>query len=382
MAFERPSAAAATDTTGILLVDDDPGILETLVDIFEDMGYEADTAATGAQALEKLGGRFFNLALLDIQLPDMQGTELLAQVRERQPETVCIMATGNASLPTAVESLNRGAYAYLQKPIEVPEVKATVRRALQQQRLELENRALLLELQDVARTLSQSFLTEPPKTPQLEIGYRFETKFELASFGGDYFDFIEFSPERIGIAIGDVSGKGLPAHKYAVMAKHVLRAYALENSSPRWVIGRVNHALFTQMSDEFITLTYGVLDLAGRSFTYTNAGHPPPILYHPGRDELKELAPTGGMVGALPRMEFHEATVPFEPGSLLVMFTDGVTEARTGQAMLESSGVEAVVRANATRSATEIASAIFERAYEFAGGVLKDDVAIVVIRSA
>ncbi|MCC2670429.1 MAG: domain/GAF domain/HD domain protein, partial [Armatimonadetes bacterium] len=147
-----PSAASATpaiEPVSILLVDDDPGILETLVEIFEDMGFYAGTASTGSQALALMRKRAFNLALLDIRLPDMEGTELLTQARQLQPSMKCVMATGNTTLQYAVDSLNQGAYAYLLKPVDVPTVKDTVRRALDQQRLELQNR-LLLDITDAA----------------------------------------------------------------------------------------------------------------------------------------------------------------------------------------------------------------------------------------
>src|SRR4051812_35772179 len=157
------SGTSAEDQISILLVDDDPGILETLVDIFEEMGFQTETASTGRQALAKIRQRFFNLALLDIRLPDMQGTELLARARELQGDMQCIMATGNASLPTALDSLNEGAYAYLEKPIELPHVKATVRRALEQQQLQLSNRRLLNQLQALGEITTAALATLEPR---------------------------------------------------------------------------------------------------------------------------------------------------------------------------------------------------------------------------
>jgi phosphoserine phosphatase RsbU/P len=529
-------APVRREDVNILLVDDDPGILETLVDIFEDMGFQAETAMTGAQALAKMQARPFNLALLDIRLPDMQGTELLAHARRLQPDIKCVMATGNASLPSAVESLNEGAYAYLQKPIEVPHVKTTVRRALEQQQLERLTQRLLSQLQalgditdaalatleldellarileksvfyhhadggviylldaaaenllprmthgqvpdggplslgeglagysvqrgeivtasgddlrvdpipqreigasvaaplrsrnrligairldrhserpfageelellrlfaeragvlvdnarlydqerHLARTLAESFLSKTPARDDIEVASYYQPAAEVALIGGDYFDFLEIDEHRMGVVIGDVCGKGLAAAIYTAKAKDMLYAYARENPSPQWVITRLNHALHSQMSEEcmFITMIYGILDSRTGTFTYTNAAHPPPILYHPRSGELIELKTTGGMVGALEDMEFTQNSVQLEPGSVLAMFTDGVTEARTDNTMLESEGVQEVVRAHASGSAEEIASAIFNRALQFASGVLKDDVAIVVIRN-
>jgi len=161
------AAAPAIEPVSLLLVDDDPGILETLAEIFEDMGYRAHTASTGNQALALLRDRSFNLALLDIRLPDMAGTELLSQARLLQPSMKCVMATGSTTLQYAIDALNEGAYAYLLKPVDVPNVKDTVRRALEQQRLELQNQLLLditdatlatMELEELLATVLGKFV--------------------------------------------------------------------------------------------------------------------------------------------------------------------------------------------------------------------------------
>src|SRR5262249_18037811 len=153
------------------------------------------------------------------------------------------------------------------------------------------------------------------------------------------------------------------------MAKYMLRAYAMEDPSPASVLGRLNRSLYSQMSEDcmFITMVYGVLDTRTGEFTYVNAAHPHPLIYHAGRDEMSELATTGGMVGALPTMEFHERQTRLDPGAVLLLFTDGVTEARTGEEMLESQGVQEVLRTVATRSARAICEAVRRRAEEFSG---------------
>jgi DNA-binding NtrC family response regulator len=124
----------------ILVVDDDPAALETLVDIFwSEMGYRAETAATGRQALQKIESQFFNIALLDLRLPDMKGTELLTQLRALHPDTFCIITTGYASMDSSIEAVNRGAYAYIEKPLNIANVTTTVQAALEKQQLERQN---------------------------------------------------------------------------------------------------------------------------------------------------------------------------------------------------------------------------------------------------
>lgn len=528
----RP-APAADQQVSILLVDDEVAALETLAEIFEDMGFHAETASTSRQALAKIENRFYNVALLDIKLPDMEGTELLGHVRRLQPEMKCIMVTGDGSLEAAVKSVKEGAYWFLRKPIDVPYVEAVVRRALEQQSLELlaqglveheglqerlsliadylvrvtgvsrcaiwllaqnafepqyvtgvneeERRrllgadigldeltpllrrildggratavsdtstemllpgptlerwgvhsSLLLPLQsggriigmaalseplqprefsddqvrqaqtiaymaavaiqqaqtieeerDTLRILAESFLGKPPTRPEIEVAKRYEPAYQVPQIGGDYYDFLEIDADRVGVVIGDVCGKGRAAVSYIAMAKYMLRAYARENPTPQDVIRRLNSALYHEWSEEcmFITMVYGIIDRRDGSFTYTNAAHPPPILYQPDGDEVLELMPTGGMIGAMEEMEFDQRVVQLQHGSVISMFTDGVTEARKGPEMLESIGVQEVVRARHADSVEAIAAAIHGRALEFADGILKDDVAIVVVRN-
>jgi serine phosphatase RsbU (regulator of sigma subunit)/DNA-binding response OmpR family regulator len=130
----------------ILIVDDEPGALETLVDIFDEEGYQSETAACGRQALLKIESGFFHVALLDIRLPDMEGTDLLQRIHELHPDTACILTTAYADKESSIRALNEGAYAYIEKPLEIERVVQTIREALQKQSLQRENRRLLERL--------------------------------------------------------------------------------------------------------------------------------------------------------------------------------------------------------------------------------------------
>ncbi len=117
----------------ILIVDDDKAILDVIKDILELQGYIVETAETGQEALQKTEEKYYNLALLDIKLPDMEGTKLLRRIHEDVPRMMKIMITGYASLENAVESLNSGADAYLMKPIEAEKLLKVVEDKLNEQ---------------------------------------------------------------------------------------------------------------------------------------------------------------------------------------------------------------------------------------------------------
>jgi len=131
----------------ILIVDDDESTWRSLALIFGKKGYETETAETGQEAIEKAQGRFFNVVLLDIRLPDMEGVDLLVPLKEMHPDMALIIVTGYASLKTAVQALNRGASGYITKPLDMDEVLFKVRDVLEKQRLTMENRRLYLVAQ-------------------------------------------------------------------------------------------------------------------------------------------------------------------------------------------------------------------------------------------
>ena len=118
----------------ILIVDDNKSILETLSAILEEKGYRTDTAKNGREAIEKSKTNFYDLVLLDIRLPDIEGTKLLTKMKETRPKTVKIMITGYASLQNAVEALNLGADAYVMKPVDPENLLKVINEKLRAQR--------------------------------------------------------------------------------------------------------------------------------------------------------------------------------------------------------------------------------------------------------
>jgi len=117
----------------ILIVEDDKAIIKSLKDILQSEGYSVDTAENGREAIQKSKEKFFNMALLDIKLPDMEGTKLLVTMHENLPKMVKIMITGYPSVENAVESLNRGADAYIMKPVKPEKLSALIEEKLEKQ---------------------------------------------------------------------------------------------------------------------------------------------------------------------------------------------------------------------------------------------------------
>ncbi len=135
------------DQPSVLVVDDDEGIRRTLEMILAKKNYQPVTAPDGKTALALAEERFFNLALLDIRLPDITGTDLLAQLKTRHPDLEALIITGHATLETAIQALSHGAYQYFIKPLNVDELLVTLEKALDKQRRVIENRELLVAVQ-------------------------------------------------------------------------------------------------------------------------------------------------------------------------------------------------------------------------------------------
>ena len=144
------------DKAQVLIIDDDPGMRSTLSDILEAVDYEVKDLGKGREALDWLKKNSFDIVIMDIKLPDIDGMKLLEEARQINPEAPVIMITGYASVETAVEAMKQGAYAYIVKPFNPDEVKAIIQKALHQIRLSKENQRLIDELQLTSRKLEKT----------------------------------------------------------------------------------------------------------------------------------------------------------------------------------------------------------------------------------
>lgn len=142
-------------TPWVLLVDDDPNILDTAKDILEEARYVIYTAGNGAEAIAQLDQKHFNIVVVDFQLPDSTGLELARKVRERDEHTLVILMTGHASLEMAVKAIQEAVYDYLIKPVDPAQLQRAIEKALEKQRLVLENRQLLNDLQAANTAMSR-----------------------------------------------------------------------------------------------------------------------------------------------------------------------------------------------------------------------------------
>jgi serine phosphatase RsbU (regulator of sigma subunit) len=189
----------------------------------------------------------------------------------------------------------------------------------------IEKEKLERELQ-VARRIQQSMLPRTlPALPGFDFG---ALMLPARAVGGDLYDFIPLSRERVGILVGDVSDKGVPAALFMALCRSLLRAEAARSTSPTQVLRRVNHHLL-QMNQAgmFITLLYGILHRTQRTFSYARAGHELPLHYARQGQPQPIVMGQGMLLGVFERLTLDEQTLPISPGDTVLLFSDGAIDA-------------------------------------------------------
>jgi sigma-B regulation protein RsbU (phosphoserine phosphatase) len=200
--------------------------------------------------------------------------------------------------------------------------------------------------------------------------------------GGDYYDFIRVTPHRVGLAIADVSGKGIPAALLMAGLRMSLLAEIRNEFAIRAVMRKVNSLVYESTdSDRFVTAFYGVLDSKNNVLIFSNAGHNPPILLR--RDGRLETLTEGGVaLGVLPDARYDDRPVALEPGDVLVLYTDGVSEAESPSGELfGTQRIEQVMARLADRGAKDILEGLVESVHEWTGERgPSDDLTLLVLK--
>lgn len=247
--------------------------------------------------------------------------------------------------------------------------------------LAIENAQVYGAEHHVATTLQRALLALPDQMEGITFAHAYRSASEEAFVGGDFYDLFEIERDLIGILIGDIAGKGLDAAVLTQLVRNVVRAHAAEKgSSPAHILGLTNTVFYQMTSpDLFATAFFGVLHRSSGRLEYTNAGHTTGlILREDGR--VDELAANSPILGAFPDRAFSQSAAWLGREDALLLYTDGVTEARAGGKLY---GEERLVRAAAdakTRAPRRLIDVVVDDVLAFAGGSLTDDLAVLALR--
>lgn len=375
----------------ILVVDDEPDVeplvLQRMRRNIRAGRYQFVFARNGLEALEQLQqDETIEMVLSDINMPRMDGLTLLEQIPLVDPNIRAVIISAYGDMQNIRTAMNRGAFDFVTKPLDFEDLKVTIDRTLRHMaewREALASRDKLVALQrelDVARKMQQAILpTQFPECPEYQIFGNMEP---ARSVGGDFFDVMHLENGRIGLAIADVSDKGIPAALFMMSTRTLLKGAAIGRREPGQVLGEVNNLLNEDnKAAMFVTTCYAVYDPAAGTFSYANGGHNPPLVVH--ADGTSELLPlTGGIaLGLVPDLEYQQDSVTLSPGDTVVLYTDGVTEAMNGER--EEFGIERLRETFAgarPQGSREASQAIFRAVNAFAGdSPQSDDITCLIL---
>ncbi|MDZ4804653.1 MAG: SpoIIE family protein phosphatase [Candidatus Eisenbacteria bacterium] len=314
----------------LLIVDDEPGMLRAVERVLgrrhQVVSYELPLDAL-AHARE------YNpdLAILDVRMPQMDGFELMARLRELVPGIDIILMTGSASEPDQklIRAVRENAFYFIQKPFDSEVLRTLVERCLELRHLAEDNRRHVRRLEG---ELSQATAFQRSLLPREEAvinGFRLAGRYQPTSeLGGDFFDFARVGTTGAALVIADVSGHGVSAAMLTGIVKAGFRAAQVEDFDPVAVVEQVHASLKSFGADQFVTMIAARLS-AEKGLEYVNAGHPTGLLTLPG-GSIERLETTGPIVSQIfPAGSWSAETRSFTEGAHLLLYTDGISEARS-----------------------------------------------------
>ena len=331
----------------LLIVDDAPSDIRILLENLKDL-YRVQVATSGAKALRLAQQSPPDLILLDVLMPEMDGYEVLARL-QKMPECASVPVIFLTSLQQPVDeerAFELGAVDYITKPYHPPLVKARIRNHLELKRhrdhLEQMVESRSQELTDarlarqklendlkLANQLQLSMLPPAHGLARGKLGYQVAALLRPArAIGGDLYDYIPLSGDRLIFAVGDVSDKGVTAALFMVRVVTLLHWLAPSFIDPAQLLHDLNQALCRDNGAcMFVTLGCGLLDLKRHQILYASGGHEPPWLLSPGRSaQLLELS-GGPALGLFESAEYPLHTLALQAGQSFLLTSDGVTDA-------------------------------------------------------
>jgi len=250
--------------------------------------------------------------------------------------------------------------------------------------VQLRRQEMLAREVDIGSEIQERLLPKThPDIPGLAVAARCEN---ASKVGGDYYDFIPIlDTGRWGLVLGDVMGKGVPAGLIMMMTRSTLRSEALREEAPDQILTHLNRVMYADLekSSRFVTLFYAEYDPSTHRLTYTNAAHPRPLWWRARTAEFCSLELAGTLIGLNPDTPYLQATLDFEPGDILVCYTDGFTEAMGSKERFGDENWTEQVHHACSQFTTpeEILDYLYAQIHEFCGGPSGDDMTMMVLQA-
>ncbi len=380
----------------ILIVDDEPDLEHLIRQKFRkeirQNEFEFCSAFNGLQALEMLEkDNSIDLVLTDINMPQMGGLALLKKICEMRNSILkAVVISAYGDMENIRTAMNRGAFDFVTKPINLEDLEITIRKGLQEianLKNALEDRNSFVAVQqelDIARSIQLSILPQAdnpfPDQKEFDISARIIPAKEV---GGDFYDFFMIDRHHLGFCIGDVSGKGIPAAILMAVCKTALKSIAVNGLPVNECFHGVNNTLVQESPlNIFVTAFYGVLNIQTGELEYCNAGHNP--TYHvDASGEVKPLPSADGIpLGFKKDFQYGMQTISLQKGDTLFLHTDGVDEAMDkDENEFSEDRIKATLKSYAGVDLSELNQSVLGKVQEFTGGIPQsDDITVLALR--
>lgn len=376
-----------------LIADDQPDVLAALRLLLKGNGFQTEAADSPTAVLDAIKQQKFDLLLMDLNYArdttsGAEGLDLISRVHSLDQDLPIVVMTAWATVDLAVESMRLGVRDFVQKPWENSRLLQKLRVQIEkgrelrrQQEIEardrLQEKQLKLEL-DEALEIQRGLI--PRTMPQLQ-GFSLASAWQPArGVSGDYLAAFKLDESHAALCVADVAGKGLPAALLMSNLQAALKSLASERIAPSEVCAKLNELMCSNTPlRKFVTCFYAELEVPTKKLKFTNAGHNPPMLMR-HRGDCIRLDDGGPVIGAFHRTPFTEREIQLCEGDKLLLFTDGVTEARnaSGEEFGEQR-LEQCLRSYRGRNAAELRSHVLNEVTEFCSDHFDDDATLLAV---
>jgi len=356
-------------------------------------GYQTEAVTSPAAVIDAIKRKDFDLVLMDLNYArdttsGKEGLDLISRIHSLDNMLPIVVMTAWGSVDLAVETMRRGVRDFVQKPWDNSTLLRTLRTQIDQGRMKrqlqrrnaetrLRNRKLQAELTEAREIQAGLFPQEMPSLRGFELASAWQP---ARTVSGDYLTAFKFNEDYAALCVADVAGKGLPAALLMANMQAALKSTASEFIRPDDLCSRVNRLMCGNTPlNKFITCFYGALNVRTQTLSFTNAGHNAPFLLR-STGECLRLEEGGRVLGVYTDSSYCQAEVQLQHGDRLVLFTDGLTEARddSGEEFGEERLLE-LLSAHRALNAEELQAVILNSVRAFCGNDFHDDAALMVV---
>ncbi|PYS95762.1 MAG: hypothetical protein DMF50_07485 [Acidobacteria bacterium] len=320
-----------TQHSRVVVVDDDAAMLRAVERILAP-NHEVRGFSSGEQALESIRREPYDVAIVDIRMPGMDGFELTRAIRKLGKRIEVILVTGSVTDldEKLIRAIEERAFYFITKPFSKAVLTSLVAWCLEMKRLEEERDDLIRRLtEDLERARRYQQALMPRGLPRAFGAIRAASAWVSSeSVGGDLYDVIPLGEERVALMVADVAGHGVAAALLVGMVKTAIGHSLQERLEPTAAARAVLETLEPLNKNRLVTLFLGIADTRAGTLHYLNAGHPPALLWGGGREPRQLPATTPLLSHGIRLGESPEAKVPFAPGDRLAIYSDGLYELR------------------------------------------------------